>query len=76
MQKITLKIDGMACGMCEAHVNESIRKSFAVRKVTSSHRRGETVILSEQAIDENALKNAINNTGYTVLSVSVEQIDK
>lgn len=30
MLKITLKIDGMACGMCESHVNDTIRKNFAV----------------------------------------------
>ena len=32
MVKITLKIDGMACGMCESHVNDTIRKNFAVKK--------------------------------------------
>ena len=35
MYKTTAKIDGMACGMCEAHVNETVRKAFAVEKVTS-----------------------------------------
>lgn len=56
MQKITVKIDGMACGMCESHVNEAIRKAFPVQKVTSSHRKGEAVILSENAIDETTLR--------------------
>ena len=37
MQQITLKIDGMMCGMCESHINESIRNNFSVKKVTSSH---------------------------------------
>lgn len=45
MLKITLKIDGMACGMCEAHVNDAIRKAFSVKKVTSSHSKGRTEIL-------------------------------
>ena len=26
MYKITLDVDGMACGMCEAHVNDAVRK--------------------------------------------------
>ena len=38
MQQITLKIDGMMCGMCESHINESIRNNFSVKKVTSSHK--------------------------------------
>ena len=40
MYKTTIKIDGMACGMCEAHVNEAIRKVCAAKKVTSSHKKG------------------------------------
>lgn len=51
MWKITLKVDGMQCGMCEAHVNDAVRKAFPVKKVTSSHARGETVILTDQALD-------------------------
>ena len=33
MIKTTLKIDGMMCGMCEAHMNDVIRKNFKVKKV-------------------------------------------
>ena len=48
MIKTTLKIDGMMCGMCESHMNDVIRKNFKVKKVTSSARDGETVIISEE----------------------------
>ncbi len=42
MVKITLDVEGMACGMCEAHVNDAIRKAFAVKKVSSSfHKKKE-----------------------------------
>lgn len=37
MVKMTLGVEGMACGMCEAHVNEAVRNRFSVKKVTSSH---------------------------------------
>lgn len=40
MIKITLDVEGMACGMCEAHVNNAVRQNFAVKKVTSSHTKG------------------------------------
>ena len=40
MIKTTLKIDGMMCGMCEAHMNDVIRKNFKVKKVTSSAKSG------------------------------------
>ena len=58
MIKTTLRIDGMMCGMCEAHVNDAIRARFNVKKVTSSHAKGECVILSEEALDETALRAA------------------
>ena len=68
MYQTTVGVDGMMCGMCEAHVNDAVRKAFPVKKVTSSHGRGQTVILSEQALDEQAVRSAINATGYTVTS--------
>ena len=76
MLKITLKIDGMMCGMCESHVNDAVRKAFPVKKVTSSHSKGETVILAEQDIDEAALRSAVNATGYEVKSVLSEPYEK
>lgn len=69
MIKTTLKIDGMMCGMCESHVNDAIRRAFNVKKVTSSHTKGQTVILAEQAPDEEKLRAVIGETGYTILSV-------
>lgn len=72
MVKMILKIDGMACGMCESHINDTIRKNFKVKKVTSSHSKGETEIIAERPLDEETLKKAIGNTGYTVLSVNTE----
>ena len=69
MVQITVKIDGMMCGMCEAHINDAVRRAFPVKTVTSSHRKGEAVILTEADIDEAALRDAIGATGYRVLSV-------
>lgn len=36
--KYKLKVDGMACSMCEAHVNDCIRNNFKVKKVKSNHK--------------------------------------
>ena len=50
MIKTILEIEGMACGMCEAHINAAVRRAFSVKKVTSSHTRGRTEIISEQPL--------------------------
>lgn len=76
MFKITLKIDGMMCGMCESHINDTIRRQFAVKKVSSSHRNGVTEIISGNPLEEDALKRAVSETGYTVLSVKTEEYVK
>ena len=39
MVKMTLNVEGMACQMCEAHINDAVRRDFKVKKVTSSHRK-------------------------------------
>ena len=69
MVQITVKVDGMQCSMCEAHVNEAVRRALPVKKVTSSHSKGQTVILAEQPLDEQAIRAAIEPTGYRVLGI-------
>ena len=69
MIEITVKIDGMMCGMCEAHVNDTIRKNFEVKKVTSSHSKKQSVIIAENDIDEQILREVIANDGYQVTAV-------
>ncbi len=76
MLKITVKIDGMMCGMCESHINDAVRRVFPVKKVSSSHGKGETIILTENDIEETALRSAIEATGYKVLSVTKEPYEK
>lgn len=76
MIKTTLKIDGMMCGMCESHVNDIIRNSFKIKKVTSSHSKGITEIISEDAFDKNALIEAVGKTGYKVLEIKTEPYKK
>ncbi len=77
MYKVTANIDGMMCGMCEAHVADTIRKAFPdAKKVSASRKHGEATFLTEQEIDREKLKQAIEATGYTCVSVSIEPYQK
>ena len=70
----TLKIDGMMCSMCEAHVNDVIRKAVPdAKKVSSSHAKGESTFVSESQPDEETLRNAIAETGYKLIEMSSEE---
>lgn len=76
MVKITVKVEGMACGMCEAHINEAVRNAFSVKKVTSSHTKNQTIILAENELDEQKLKEVIAKSGYDLVSIGKETYEK
>ena len=77
MMRTTLKIEGMRCGMCEAHICDTIRRAVPeAKKVTVSRRRKEASFLTETVVDESLLKAAIDATGYTCLSVESAPYEK
>ena len=76
MVKTTLKIDGMMCGMCESHVNDAIRNAFPVKKVTSSHSKGETVIISVEVLSEDKIREGMQPTGYELKDITSEPYEK
>lgn len=76
MVQYIVAVDGMSCSMCEAHINEAVRRALPVKKVTSSHSKGQTVVLSETELDEDALWKAISDTGYQVLSIQSHPYQK
>ena len=67
MVKTVLKVDGMSCGMCESHMNDLVRSLFQVKKVSSSAKDGETVVLSDEILDIPYLK--MKEIGYKLVSV-------
>ncbi|MCR5768292.1 MAG: cation transporter [Lachnospiraceae bacterium] len=77
MVRTIIKIDGMMCGMCEAHINDVIRKMIPdVQKLKSSHSKGESSFVSENAPDEDKIRAAIDATGYKVVSINSEPYTK
>lgn len=76
MKKITAKIDGMQCGMCESHINDLIRKNFKVKKVKSSHTKGESVIIAEEDITRAELQHALGQMGYRLEDMKSEEYQK
>ena len=77
MIKTILKIDGMACGMCEAHVCDAIRKAVpSAKKVEASRSKKEATFLTEESVDPAVLKATIDATGYTCLDVASVPYEK
>lgn len=77
MNLVTVKIEGMSCGMCEAHICDTIRNNFPdAKKVTASRKMGIATFLTENAVNEETVRNAINETGYTYISLTIEPYKK
>ena len=57
-------------------VNDAVRKAFQVKKVTSSHSKGRTEIISETELDADKLKAVIEASGYDVLDMKTEPYEK
>lgn len=64
-----IEVEGMMCGMCEAHINDAVRKVCPVKKVSSSHTRGETVIITDGMPDVQRIRKAIEESGYSTGAV-------
>ncbi len=77
MVKTVMQVDGMMCSMCEAHVNDAVRKAFStVKEVKSSHTKGTTEILSEEPLDEEKLRAAVEETGYRTGDITTGEKEK
>jgi heavy metal translocating P-type ATPase len=63
----TLKIEGMMCPKCVAHVKNALEKVEGVTSVTVSLEKKNAVVSG--SADAEALKNAVIEEGYEVLSV-------
>ena len=74
MYRTEVQVDGMMCSMCEAHINDAVRKNLAVKKVSSSRRKKKTEILSEAPLDEEKVRKAIADTGYIVGEITQVEI--
>ena len=73
MNKYIIGIDGMACGMCELHVEEAIEKKVYTKKVKASRFKKQVVVFSELTLDEQDFRNALDPTGYRVTSFEKAQ---
>ncbi len=65
----TLKIDGMMCPHCEANVKSTLEGLEGVATAEVSHKTGTAVVTLESDVENSILKGAVEEKGYTVISV-------
>lgn len=67
--KKTIKINGMMCGHCEAHVKKALEAISGVSEAIASHTEGTAVVTLSAEVDDEVLKKAVEEEGYTVVQV-------
>lgn len=65
--KVTVKIEGMMCTHCKAHVEKAIAAIAGVTSVTADHVAGTATVESTREIPQAELKAAVEAAGYTYL---------
>ena len=63
----TLKIEGMMCAHCEAHVKKALEALEGVTAAEVSHKKGTAVVTCSSEVSEESLKTAVEAEGYKVL---------
>lgn len=66
MEKI-LKVEGMMCPHCEAHVKKALEALAGVEEALPSHVKGEVVVKLSAAVSDEVLKETVEKEGYKVL---------
>src|SRR6478735_3319360 len=72
----TLGVTGMTCGNCVAHVTKDLEAVAGVENVSVELRVGgasEVTVFSDDPLDEAALREAVDEAGYEVASVEVQE---
>lgn len=63
----TLKIEGMMCSHCEAHIKGALEKIDGVTSAVTSHENGTAVIELSKDVPEELFKAAVTEAGYKYL---------
>ncbi|MBW9212956.1 MULTISPECIES: heavy-metal-associated domain-containing protein [Terrabacteria group] len=76
MFKTTIQIEGMACSMCESHIQDALRRLGSVSKVKASRKKKEACFVSEEALDPKLIQKAIEDSGYEFKGISTKVYEK
>ena len=74
MIKTTVQVNGIKCSMCEAKITEGIKNAFNVAEVTVSGENNLAIIISKDIIENEKLKELIENLGFEFVSSTNKKI--
>ena len=67
MKETNLIVNGMMCGGCENRVKNAIKNIEGVENVTADHNTGRVIVISDNEVSEEIIKEALEDIGYEVV---------
>ena len=67
MKEIILIVNGMVCNGCENRVKNAIKNIEGVKNVTADHNTGNVIVISDNEVSEEIIKEALEDIGYEVV---------
>ena len=67
MKETNLIVNGMMCGGCENRVKNAIKNIEGVENVTADHNTGKVIVISNNEVSEEIIKEALEDIGYEVV---------
>ena len=62
--EMKIKVTGMMCGHCEAHVKKALEAIDGIKSAVASHEDNLVTIECEKDVDESLMKAAVEDAGY------------
>lgn len=66
MKETIIKVEGMVCNGCENRVQNALKIIKGVEKVVANYTSGTVTVTSENELEENVMKEKIEDIGFNV----------
>ena len=76
MIQTTIGVGGMMCSMCEAHINDAIRRAFDVKSAKSNRKTKQCVVVSASELDKDQVRKVIEELGYEFCGMECGPVQK
>ena len=69
-KQMKIKVNGMMCEHCEAHVKKALEAIDGIESVTASHEENLVTVNSSKDVDEALIKAAVTEAGYEYAGIA------
>ncbi len=69
-KEMKIKVNGMMCAHCEAHVKKALEAIDGIESAVASHEEGLVTITNSKDVDEALIKAAVTEAGYEYVGIA------